>query len=78
MNAHPVVEKSLPERVVYFISEHECPRCGRSVIRIPRRFVGLLISKFMLVHRYRCHSMDCDWEGNLREKRNFPPIRWPR
>lgn len=66
MSAHPVVERYLPEGAGYFISEHECPRCGGSVIRVPRRLVDLLISKFVMVHRYRCHSMDCDWEGNLR------------
>jgi hypothetical protein len=25
---------------------------------------------FMTVSRYRCHSMECGWEGNLRVKRH--------
>ena len=36
---------------------------------------ALLISKFILVHRYRCHSMDCDWKGNLRVRRSSLLIR---
>ena len=42
-----------------------CPRCKSSVMRIPRRFIDRFISVFHPVHRYRCHSIVCNWEGNL-------------
>ena len=43
-----------------------CPRCNRSIYRIPRRFVDRLLSIFVPVHRHRCDEMGCHWEGNLR------------
>jgi hypothetical protein len=45
-----------------------CPLCNGSTNRIPRRWVDLLLSIFLPVQRYRCRSLRCDWEGNLREK----------
>jgi hypothetical protein len=45
-----------------------CPVCNASTHRIPRRFIDLLRSIFMPVRRYRCQSMKCTWEGNLRVK----------
>lgn len=48
-----------------------CPHCNGSVYRTHRRFVDLLMSIFIPIRRYRCDSMLCDWEGNLREK-GFP------
>lgn len=42
-----------------------CPRCHSSVNRIPRRFIDRLLSLAFPVHRYRCHSIICSWEGNL-------------
>jgi len=37
-----------------------------STNRIPRRLVDRLLSIFTPVCRYRCRSMICGWEGNLR------------
>jgi hypothetical protein len=37
------------------------------VFNVSRRFVDLLISVFIPVRRYRCISMQCSWEGNLRD-----------
>ena len=42
-----------------------CPRCQSSVNRVPRRFIDRLISLAYPVHRYRCRSFICNWEGNL-------------
>jgi hypothetical protein len=33
--------------------------------RVPRRFTDRLISLIRPLHRYRCHSIGCGWEGNL-------------
>jgi hypothetical protein len=52
-----------------------CPRCNSPVFRISRRFVDLLISTFVPVRRYRCNSMTCNWEGNLRNKQSTQPDR---
>jgi hypothetical protein len=40
------------------------------VTRVPRRFVDVLLSAFVPLRRYRCRSLDCGWEGNLRVKRH--------
>lgn len=45
-----------------------CPVCNASTIRIPRRFVDRLRSIFAPIRRYRCRSINCTWEGNLRVK----------
>jgi hypothetical protein len=45
-----------------------CPVCNASTHRIPRRFIDWLLSIFTPVRRYRCQSMKCTWEGNLRVK----------
>lgn len=47
-----------------------CPRCRSSVFGVTRRFQDLLVSVFVPSRRYRCISMQCNWEGNLREKRS--------
>jgi hypothetical protein len=49
--------------------EHLCPVCNGTIYRISRRFIDLVFSLFFPVHRYRCRSMRCDWEGNFREAR---------
>jgi hypothetical protein len=58
--------------------ESGCPRCASSVFRVARRFPDLFVSLFISIRRYRCISMKCNWEGNLREKRNFLPGYVPR
>lgn len=45
-----------------------CPVCNASTNRIPRRVIDLLQSIFTPVRRYRCRSLKCTWEGNLRVK----------
>jgi hypothetical protein len=45
-----------------------CPVCNAPTHRISRRFIDRLLSIFMPVRRYRCQSMKCTWEGNLRVK----------
>jgi hypothetical protein len=45
-----------------------CPRCGSSLNRVHRRSIDMLISRFIAVKRYRCTSMLCIWEGNLRAR----------
>ena len=59
------------ERPWRFVAEVvcACPRCDGAVIRMPRRFVDRLVSIVVPVHRFRCRSFGCNWEGNLREKR---------
>ena len=54
-----------------------CPRCNGPATRISRRHVDLVMSMFITVSRYRCRSMDCGWEGNLRAKRRPLLIRGP-
>jgi hypothetical protein len=46
----------------------ECPLCGSPVFRISRRLRDRLLGFFVATLRYRCISMDCSWEGNLRQK----------
>lgn len=49
--------------------EHLCPVCNGTTYRVSRRFIDLIFSLFFLVHRYRCRSMRCDWEGiNLKQR----------
>lgn len=43
-----------------------CPVCQGNLARVPRRLSDRFVSIFMLVHRYRCCSMPCNWEGTLR------------
>ena len=50
-----------------------CPRCQASVFRVSRRVVDMLLSVFMPVRRYRCISIECSWEGNLRARRTSLP-----
>jgi hypothetical protein len=66
-----------PDEIGYSSPGCACPRCNGPAIRVPRRFVDLLVSMFMTVSRYRCRSADCGWEGNLRVKRHPPLIQGP-
>ncbi|BAL27249.1 hypothetical protein AZKH_p0366 (plasmid) [Azoarcus sp. KH32C] len=47
-----------------------CPRCNGTVYRVQRRLIDLLLSAFVPVHRYRCNTMGCNWEGNQRVSRD--------
>ena len=46
-----------------------CPRCHASLFNVARRLPDLLVSFFVPIRRYRCISMQCSWEGNMRDKR---------
>jgi hypothetical protein len=53
---------------------HECPQCRSSgssgdLVRVHRRFIDRVISLLRPLRRYRCRTMDCDWEGNLPARR---------
>ncbi len=54
--------------------EMRCPQCGHAVRRVRRRFGDRLLSMVYPVYRYRCDSVDCHWEGNLRQPRR--PLRF--
>jgi hypothetical protein len=43
-----------------------CPECHSDLNRIPRRAIDRVLSFFYPVHRYKCRSFVCNWEGNLR------------
>jgi hypothetical protein len=53
-------------------SDPVCPRCKAGVNRIPRRFIDRVISVVHPVHRYRCRSFICNWEGNMPCKTRVP------
>lgn len=59
------------------VSAGACPRCKGSAYRVPRRSVDWLMSRFVWVSRYRCCSMGCGWEGNLRVSRRPLLIQGP-
>lgn len=58
-------------------SASACPRCKGSAYRVPRRLVDWLMSRFVWINRYRCRSMVCGWEGNLRVSRRPLLIQGP-
>jgi hypothetical protein len=70
MNTLPAAGSGRPDEAGYSSPECTCPRCNGAVTRVRRRFVDLLLSAFVPVRRYRCRSLDCGWEGNLRVKRH--------
>jgi len=59
------------------VSAGACPRCKGSAYRVPRRLVDRVMSRFVWVIRYRCRSMVCGWEGNLRVSRRPLLIQGP-
>lgn len=73
MSAAPTIGTHHPNDIYRSAHRHACPRCKGAVYRIPRRFVDLLLSVFVPVHRYRCDEMGCTWEGNLRTTRHSGP-----
>jgi hypothetical protein len=67
-----------PDQAGYSSITCACPHCKGPATRVPRRLVDLLLSMFVTVSRYRCRSVDCGWEGNLRVKRHplLMPGKW--
>ena len=52
-----------------------CPKCGSGVERISRRWIDRLMSRLVPSRRYRCRSISCKWEGNLRDALyDLPPV----
>ncbi len=50
-----------------------CPQCSAALDRIPRRWTDRLLSLVTPLRRYRCRSIVCAWEGNLRRGRTGQP-----
>lgn len=46
-----------------------CPLCSGSLQRVQRRLFDRFINMFLPVHRYRCASLGCSWEGTLLVRR---------
>lgn len=44
---------------------HRCPQCGAPVKRVHRHRADRLVGLLRSVHRYRCTSTACGWEGLL-------------
>jgi hypothetical protein len=63
-----------PDRVLvrHVVCAGVCPCCGSPVHRIQRRSFDRFVNFFMPVHRYRCASINCSWEGNLPVQRESP------
>lgn len=53
-----------------YASNHACPACNSNLFRTWRRPIDRFSSVFVPVHRYRCESFACKWEGNFRAKQN--------
>lgn len=51
------------------MSGRTCPRCGSELLRIRRRAIDRVLSVFWRVQRYSCNNFQCQWEGNLHQKR---------
>ena len=77
MNTASTVDNDYPDYADHSDQKCACPRCNGKVVRIPRRVVDLLSSMFTPVSRYRCRSVECRWEGNLRSKRHLLLIQGP-
>ncbi len=41
-----------------------CPRCGRSLMRVHRKYFDRVFSTIIVpVHRYKCSGDQCNWQG---------------
>jgi len=43
-----------------------CPLCAGAITRVRRRTIDRVIALIVPLHRYRCKSLQCGWEGTLR------------
>jgi len=77
MHAPSAFDSVNPGHADYSDQPCTCPHCNGPLVRIPRRMIDLVTSMFISVSRYRCCSMDCGWEGNLRSKRHLLLIQGP-
>ena len=55
---------------------HRCPSCGAPVLRVHRHAADRALSLLRTVHRYRCTSTACGWEGRLHSFRAEPATLW--
>lgn len=54
------------------LRSRSCPDCQGVLHRTWRRPVDRVISHLVPMHRYRCGTLSCQWEGNLRvEPKDF-------
>lgn len=63
------IDKPAPQAESSAEAHVACPCCQRKMIRIWRRPSDRLLSIFTPLHRYRCDSHDCRWEGNIGKPR---------
>ena len=77
MNESPTPVRDRNAETSNTASACACPRCQGSAYRVPRRLVDWLMSRFVWINRYRCRSMVCGWEGNLRVSRRPLLIQGP-
>lgn len=66
MNSFTVTGIDLPASTRRVARQRTCPDCNDSVYRVQRRLIDRIISLVNPVRRYRCGSLGCLWEGNLR------------
>ena len=50
------------------LAKHKCPQCIGNLRQTPRRPIDRITSRFTPLHRYRCESFTCQWEGNFRTR----------
>jgi hypothetical protein len=53
------------------VSRSLCPLCSGSLQRVQRHPFDRFINIFLPVHRYRCASLGCSWEGTLLVRRKL-------
>lgn len=68
MKAPSTDSRRYPTTII--LREPACPECTGWLYRVRRRLIDRLISLIFPVVRYRCSSMGCDWEGNLRQRQS--------
>jgi len=80
MNASFAAGSVNPDVSGHYSRGRVCPLCNSPVDRVRRRILDRLVSWISPVYRYRCRmkGWGCDWEGNLRTKRQTLAIRGPR
>lgn len=54
-------------------AQPSCPECRGATLRIWRRPVDRLSALLMPARRYRCQSLQCQWEGNIRQRPRAMP-----
>jgi len=62
-------------REVHQLRGPACPHCGSGLERVPRRWLDRLVGLMTPLRRYRCLSITCAWEGNLRSESSRPGKR---